>query len=106
MIDLGMALERWTQEQPLNQVTARGYGHYASMNYGSNAIAVRIGHLELFFSYGKIVAFRGQDGKLAVVKNVFSNTTGKHLTWIDNGNTQSRLDVDDFILALSEELYI
>ena len=48
-----------------------------------------------YFSYDTLVAFTGNDG-LVIRENVWGNTTGKHLNWIDNGNKKERLTPEDF----------
>lgn len=79
------------------------YGEYKSGNYGANSLQVSIGALTLYFSYETIVAFRGADG-LKVRQNDWSNTTGKHLNWIDGGDKKNRLPGQQFEELLTAEL--
>ena len=72
-----------------------------------NFTEVRVGTLELWFSYRTIIAFRdsrnAQRG-VRVIQNYWSATTGKHLNAIDYGDKASRLDSDDFQLELTKAL--
>ena len=71
----------------------------------SNAMAVTIGKLVLYFSYETIIAFHPHDGKpVRVHVNDWSATTGKHLTAIDGGNKADRLKGEDFQTALDEAI--
>lgn len=106
MIDLAKAEKEWGTTEPLSKMWAGTYVHDYSSHYGTNAIEVRIGHLKLYFSYGKIVAFRYDNAKPVVMRNVFSMTTGKHLNAIDGGDYESRLSTDEFAVELSSALYL
>ena len=55
--------------------------HYTE---GPNNYRVEIGNLTLWFSYETIIAFQ-TGGKRFVCENVWSPTTGKHLSRIDGG---------------------
>lgn len=60
------------------------YGHYSSGNYGVNTLAFEDGKGNTFyFSYNTLVAFKIKYNELFVRENVWGNTTGKHLNWID-----------------------
>ena len=48
-----------------------------------------------YYSYATPVAFE-RYGKLFVSENVWSRTTGKHLTQIDGGDKKSRIPHDQF----------
>lgn len=54
-----------------------------SYSRGNNARYVRVGHLELWFSYRTVIAFqltRGDGGRTACVcENVWGATTGRHI---------------------------
>ncbi len=52
-------------------------------------------NMTLWFSYHTLVAFRVGSVKV-VHKNVWSNTTGKHLNAIDGGDKESRVDAETF----------
>lgn len=82
-------------------IELKNYGQYSSNNYGSSR-SVKIGKLELFFSYKTIVAFKENDN-LKISKNIWSKTTGKHLNFI-NDNKQIRLDHSDFEDELNQVL--
>lgn len=85
-------------------VKISSYGRYSSDNYGLNTMEVKIGSLTLYYSYETIVAFRDYDLGLVVSTNIWSTTTGKHLSWIDGGNKKNRLDHNDFVEKLNETL--
>ena len=79
-----------------NIVNKWNYGHYSSDNYGSHSLAFTDKfNNTYYFSYDTLVAFTGNDG-LVIRENVWGNTTGKHLNWIDNGNKKERLTPEDF----------
>ena len=62
---------------------------------------VVVGNATYWFSYKTLVAFRV--GAVKVVhKNVWSNTTGKHLNEIDGGDTANRVDTEEFERRLKE----
>jgi hypothetical protein len=66
-----------------------------------NVTRVTVGRITLWFSYETIVAFSMPDyTKPAVSANVWSNTTAKHLTSIDNGDKAGRLAHDVFTATL------
>lgn len=53
----------------------------------------------VYYSYVTPVAIRDPFGVLHVSQNVWSSTTGKHLTWIDGGSPEAkkkRLAFSDF----------
>tara|TARA_Y100000114_G_scaffold61896_1_gene56746 strand:- start:191 stop:475 length:285 start_codon:yes stop_codon:yes gene_type:complete len=69
---------------------------------------LRIEHnsgIDIYYSYSTPVAFRQHSAKvrsdlngvLWVSKNVWSRTTGKHLTKIDDGDKDSRIEHDLFL---------
>lgn len=61
-----------------------------------NFTEVRLGPVDLFFSYSTIVAFRAPGFGRVVSESVWSQTTGKHLNVIDGGNRADRLEHDTF----------
>jgi len=65
----------------------------------TKSLRLEHGLIDTFYSYATPVAFR-QYGKLFVSENVWSRTTGKHLTQIDGGDKKSRIPHDEF-----EKLY-
>jgi len=54
-----------------------------------------------YYSYATPVAFE-RYGKLFVSENVWSRTTGKHLTQIDGGDKKSRIPNHQFDKLLTE----
>ena len=57
------------------------------------------GPIKVYYSYVTPVAFETYDGafkQLYVSKNVWSVTTGRHLTWIDGGNHDNRIEHGEF----------
>lgn len=79
------------------------YGNYSSDNYG-NSRAVKIGKLTLYFSYDTVIAFSEEGHLTRVCENVWSNTTGKHLNFIDGGNKKDRLPYEIFKKELKKTL--
>ena len=65
----------------------------------TKSLRLEHGLIDTFYFYATPVAFR-QNGKLFVSENVWSRTTGKHLTQIDGGDKKSRIPHDEF-----EKLY-
>ena len=65
----------------------------------TKSLRLEHGLIDTFYSYATPVAFR-QNGKLFVSENVWSRTTGKHLTQIDGGDKKSRIPHVEF-----EKLY-
>lgn len=78
------------------------YGNYSSNNYGS-CRAVTIGDLILYYSYNTVVAFRDGNKPLVISQNIWSNTTGRHLNWINPDKTV-RIPNDEFEDTLSRTL--
>ena len=52
--------------------------------------------IKVYYSYVTPVAFETANGNLHVSKNVWSVTTGRHLTWIDGGNHNNRIEHGEF----------
>jgi hypothetical protein len=74
----------------------QNYGNYSSNNYGVNSLVFTDADgNEFYYSYETIVAFRHKGGKLYCCENVWSNTTGKHLNWIQP-NKSERLSYENF----------
>ena len=78
----------------------RSYGNYSSSNYEAHTLEVSVGNLTIYFSYKTPVAFY-TSGNLVVSENVWGNTTGKHLNWIDPVKS-NRLDHNEFEKQLVE----
>tara|TARA_R100001463_G_scaffold2092_4_gene8969 strand:- start:1606 stop:1872 length:267 start_codon:yes stop_codon:yes gene_type:complete len=68
----------------------------------TKSLRVEYGLIDTYYSYATPVAFRSHDGKLYVSENVWSRTTGKHLTQIDGGDRKSRIPHDQFEKLLNE----
>ena len=85
-----------------NLVRKWNYGEYASSNYGSHTqgFSDNYGN-DYYFSYETLVAFSSAKHGLVVRENVWSNTTGKHLNWI-NRDKDSRVTSEVFNQLLSE----
>jgi len=65
-------------------------------------------NLKVYYSYSTPVAFK-KNNCLTVSENVWSVTTGRHLTWIDGGTTEAkkrRIKNEDFEKLLNKELGI
>lgn len=84
------------------EVSINPYGDYSSSNYGVHSLKVTIGRLNLWFSYKTIVAFE-YDGRLSIIKNYWSTTSGKHLNWIDR-DKKVRLESLEFNRLLDDLL--
>ena len=80
--------------------TIRNYGQYSSDNYGAHSLKVTSQHIELWYSYETIVAYRDMQDGLVVIQNQWGATTGKHLNWI-NDDKSGRLPHNKFV----EKLY-
>ena len=61
----------------------------------ANFSRVDIGDLTVYFSYSTIVAFRTPDGTLVCSENVWPQTTGKHLNFIQP-NKARRVSAEQF----------
>ena len=55
-----------------------------------NFTAVDVGNLEVWFSYSTPIAYRVPGSGLVIRENDWSNTTGKHLTYLDGGNAAAK----------------
>jgi hypothetical protein len=77
------------------------YGNYSSDNYGSHTQAFRDseGH-SYYFSYNTLVAVVTRTGEEIIHQNVWGQTTGKHLNWI-NPDHSIRLSRDEFETAIT-----
>lgn len=83
------------------------YGNYSSGNYGAHCLMVTIANKDYFFSYNTLIAFRGYNSKNVYynvcIENYWSNTTGKHLNWIQP-NKSKRVKREKFNELLEEFL--
>jgi len=86
------------------EVSFRNYGDYSSSNYGAHSLEFNIGNISLYFSYKTVIAFHTPATGLKVCENIWGNTTGKHLNWIDGGNKKDRLSHSEFSAQLNEAL--
>lgn len=81
------------------KISKGNYGNYSSDNYSGHCQWLRIGDLELYFSYNTVIAFIFK-GELVIRKNDWSTTTGKHLNWIDD-DKKKRIDGCKFVEKLN-----
>ena len=83
-------------------------------SYLNTTKSLRIEHnpgIDIYYSYATPVAFHlhsakvrsDLNGVLTVSKNVWSRTTGKHLTQIDGGDKKSRIPHDQFVSLYKKE---
>ena len=78
------------------------YGNYSSDNYGSHTQAFTDNYSnDYYFSYNTLVAVHTNEGEEFIRENVWGNTTGKHLNWI-NKDKSIRVDEDTFNKKLEE----
>ncbi len=83
-------------------VEFKTYGNYSSSNYGINALVFRdVNKIEYYFSYNTLVAFKHPSSDLVIRENIWGNTTGKHLNWIDNDKSK-RVNTETFFEKLQE----
>jgi hypothetical protein len=85
----------------MNKITLKNYGHNTkSKNPNTNMVTV--GDVQLYFSYETVIAFR-YAGKLYVSENIWSRTTGKHLSYIDSDKSR-RIKHDQFLRLLNNAM--
>lgn len=72
------------------------YGNYSSQNYGANTLCVTVGDIRVWYSYQTPVAFQIGDNEMVVRQNDWTQTTGKHLNWIDGGDKKNRVNSEEF----------
>ena len=78
------------------------YGDYSSKNYGVNALMFTdVNNVDYYFSYKTLVAFNHKSTGLVIRENLWGNTTGKHLNWIDNDKSK-RVDTPTFFEKLDK----
>jgi hypothetical protein len=70
----------------------------------TNFTIVTIGDLKLAFSYETIIGFKEGWDLWIVSENIWSQTTGKHLNWLDDGSKKTRLDPYTFQRLLATKL--
>ena len=88
----------------MKSINYYNYGRYTSDNYGAHTLAFEDNNNTYYFSYNTLVAIRCNKG-LFVRQNVWGNTTGKHLNWIDGGSKEAkaqRLTRDQFNKIIEE----
>ena len=97
----------YTQDILENKIVSfTTYGNYSSNNYGVNALVFTdVNGIEYYFSYNTLVAFNHKslwaDGGLVIRQNIWGNTTGKHLNWID-ADKSKRVNTETFFEKLQE----
>ena len=83
-------------------VKFESYGNYSSNNYGVNALVFTdINRIKYYFSYETLVAFEHPTSELVIRENIWGNTTGKHLNWIDRDKSK-RVNTETFNEKLQE----
>ena len=88
--------------QGINPVSFETYGNYSSNNYGVNALVFTdVNKVDYYFSYKTLVAFDHKSTGLVIRENIWGNTTGKHLNWIDDDKSK-RVNENTFIDKLCE----
>ena len=93
----------YTQDILENKIVSfTTYGNYSSNNYGVNALVFTdVNRIEYYFSYNTLVAFKHPSSDLVIRENIWGNTTGKHLNWIDDDKSK-RVDTETFFEKLQE----
>lgn len=86
------------------KVSLNTYLRYSSGNYGAHAMCLRLGDLDLYFSYSTVIAFSAPDHGLCVSENLWGPTTGKHLKAIVGHRSIIRMTRTEFEAALAEAL--
>lgn len=69
-----------------------------------NFSRVDVGSLTLWFSYRTVIAYQDGWETTVVRENDWSNTTGRHLNYVDDGDKASRLPGDVFEARLATVL--
>ena len=70
---------------------------------GTNAHKVTIGRTELYFSYSTIIAIY-HNGQYTYCENIYSSTTGGHMSAIPGDVKENRVDVATFEEVLKDVL--
>lgn len=68
----------------------------------NNLTRVYLGNVVIWFSYDTPVAYHVPGSPRVVSVNRWSQTTGRHLNEIDNGNKADRVSGEEFEAGLSE----
>ena len=87
----------------MNLPTISSYGNYESGNYGAHTLCVDFDNFRLYYSYETIVAYYDLQDGLVCSTNVWGNTTGKHLNWIEP-DKKRRIEYGRFEVMLQEML--
>jgi hypothetical protein len=74
----------------------------AVRRHAANFTEVVLGDLTVWFSYDTPVAFRVQGQRPVVRRNVWRQTTGRHLNEIDGSAARDRVDADEFVRLWEE----
>ncbi|MFA5353701.1 MAG: hypothetical protein WC291_05685 [Thermodesulfovibrionales bacterium] len=78
-----------------DKISIHSYGNYSNGDYGAHTLLIWYGPVEFYFSYSTLVAFRTPKDDLVCSENIWGNTTGKHLNWIEPDKKQ-RVTHDEF----------
>lgn len=79
------------------------YGEYSTGNYGVNCKYMDLGNIKLYYSYETIIGYSTNSGGLVLTENVWGNTTGKHLNWLDR-DKKKRIPYNEFQKRLKSVL--
>lgn len=69
-----------------------------------NFTEVTMGEVTVWFSYSTPVAFMAPGYGKVVRENVWGQTTGKHLNYVDGGNKSARVSEEAFAVRLDDAL--
>ena len=67
-----------------------------------NLTIVHLDHISIAFSYETPIGFQLPTKPWVVRENDWSNTTGKHLNWLDGGDKSARIPGSEFEERLSQ----
>lgn len=59
---------------------------------GNNGKYIEIGNIEIFVSYGTVIAYRTPEAGLVARENDWSNTTGQHMSAIPGNVKEDRIN--------------
>lgn len=79
------------------------YGQYSGDNYGAHTLMIEMDSFRIYYSYETIVAYSDIQDGLVCSKNIWTNTTAKHLSWIQPVKSD-RIPNDEFQEMLEEML--
>ena len=71
---------------------------------GTHGHKVELGHLKIWFSFKRPIAFQVGGGQLHIRQNDWGSTTRGHMACIDSGNKEGRVSGTRFEAALKAAL--